>query len=185
MKSPCLVLSPWSDLKPFSQDPKGNLCGPERNILLSLLLTSSPSSSVYYYTYCHDVCDDGVSNGALRWELVKLLELAASEPHLSGCSPSSTVVIIIMVSQDHHHHHGESSSSSSSSWWVRIIIVIHDEHQITISEVRSFGIEDVAALRNLASVVFSRSFPETWSILRSYCWQHLMYNIQSPPSINI
>ena len=51
-----------------------------------------------------DVCDDGVSNGALRWELVKLLELAASEPHLSGCSPSSTVVIIIMVSQDHHRH---------------------------------------------------------------------------------
>ena len=105
MKSPCLVLSPWSDLKPFSQDPKGNLCGPERNIFLSLLPTSSPSSSVYYYTYCHDVCDDGVSSGALRWELVKLLELAASEPHLSGCSPSSTVVIIIMVSQDHHHHH--------------------------------------------------------------------------------
>ena len=51
-----------------------------------------------------DVCDDGVSSGALRWELVKLLELAASEPHLSGCSPSSTVVIIIMVSQDHHRH---------------------------------------------------------------------------------
>ena len=58
-----------------------------------------------------DVCDDGVSSGALRWELVKLLELAASQPHLSGCSPSSTVVIIIMVSQDHHH--GESGSSSS------------------------------------------------------------------------
>ena len=170
MKSPCLVLSPWSDLKPFSQDPKGNLCGPERNILLSLLLTSSPSSSVYYYTYCHDVCDDGVSNGALRWELVKLLELAASEPHLSGCSPSSTVVIIIMVSQDHHRH----------SWWT-------SNHHIGGKKFwnRGCGGASESCLCCLFKVFPGNLIIDQWSILRSYCRQHLMYNIQSPPSINI
>ena len=62
------------------------------------------AETAFSYMLPNVSCDDGVSNGALRWELVKLLELAASEPHLSGCSPSSTVVIIIMVSQDHHRH---------------------------------------------------------------------------------